>query len=151
MTLSDIAADLMIEESQQDRQITYVDETSNTLFDRLREHESALPTTAEAAQTIVETYQEGACVGETATAAGVAPITAAKLLHRCGIAGVSTLTPTGRQIITDWIHGKLSRTQARQLSGADDQTLALAVYIETHEPIAAVAGIVRRLDRVQFE
>jgi hypothetical protein len=69
-------------------------------------------------------------------------MTAAKLLHRCGVTGLSPLGPTGRRIVRDWLAGDLPRTEATELAGADEADFALAAYVETHDPVPDLADAV---------
>lgn len=142
MSLSDIAAGLEVTAEQRDRGVPTVDDTGSALVDRVRPHADALPCTAEAAATVVEAFGGGASVGEAGRAAGVAPLTAAKALHRCGVAGVTPLGPTAREIVRDWVAGDLSRCEAIELTGADEAEFALATYLEIHEPLPALADAV---------
>jgi hypothetical protein len=144
MGLSEIAAGLEVTAEQDDRGVATVDETGAGLADRLAPHADALPCTAAAAATLVSTYTAGTSVGECAREAGVAPMTAAKALHRCGVEGLSPLAPTGRRVVRDWLAGELARTEAETLTDADPAEFVLAAYVEAHEPdpalVAAVDG-----------
>jgi hypothetical protein len=135
MTLSEIAADLEVTTEQRDRGIPTVDDTGTSLADRLSLHAETLPCTAEAAATVVETHADGTSVGACAREAGVAPVTAAKALHRCGVEGVTPLAPTARDVLRDWLAGDLSRADALALTGADEAEFALAAYVESHDPV----------------
>ncbi|WP_435126651.1 hypothetical protein [Halobaculum sp. D14] len=139
MALSDIAAGLVVVDEQDDRGVATVDDTGVGLAERFAAHADALPCTPEAAATVVETYGRGVSVGDSARAAGVAPMTAAKALHRCGVPGVSPLAPTARRVVRDWVAGHLSRADALELTGGDDAAFALAGYVETHDPVPALA------------
>jgi DNA-binding MurR/RpiR family transcriptional regulator len=145
MELSDIAAGIEVHDRQRDPGVPTVDATGDDLLARLDTHDEALPCTPEAAANVLETYAGGTSVGDCARDAGVSPMTAAKLLHRCGVAGLSPLTPTAREVLRDWLAGDLSRTEAVELVGADEADVALATYIETHDAVPeladAVAGI----------
>jgi hypothetical protein len=145
MGLSDIAAGIEVHERQRERGVPTVDATGGDLVARLDDHADALPCTPEAAATVLETYAAGTSVGACADEAGVAPMTAAKLLHRCGVTGVSPLAPTARQIVRDWLDGDLPRSEAVELVGAGEADFALATYVETHDPVPdltdAVEGI----------
>jgi hypothetical protein len=141
MGLSEIAAGLELRTEQVQRGVATVDDTDVDLDARLREYEADLPCTAAAASTVLERYDEGASVGDAGEAAALAPVTAAKLLHRCGFEGVS---PTARRVLRDWIDGRLSRADALELTSSDEAEFALAAYVETHEPIAELAEAVRR-------
>lgn len=144
MTLSDIADGLEVTAEQRDRGVPTVDDTEPDLADRFRPHADALPCTPEAAATIVESFEGGVSVGDAGRDAGVAPVTAAKVLHRCGVAGVCPIAPTAREIVRDWLAGELSRTDALALTGAAEVEFALTTYMETHDPVPelsdAVAG-----------
>ncbi|RCU47308.1 hypothetical protein DU504_08345 [Haloplanus salinus] len=145
MGLSDIAAGIEVHERQNDRGVPTVDVTSDSLSARLETHEDALPCTPEAAASVLKSYAAGTSVGDCAHEAGIAPMTAAKLLHRCGVAGLSPLGPTARDILRDWLDGALSRSEAIELVGADEADVALATYVETHDAVPeladAVAGV----------
>jgi hypothetical protein len=153
MTLSEIAAGIEVTAEQESRGVTAVDETGAELVDRLRPHADQLPCAPEAAATVVETHAAGTSVGECAREAGISPVTAAKALHRCGVSGVTPLSPMARRIVRDWLDGQLSRTKALELTGAGEATFALGTYIETHEPVpdlvTAVADL--RSDTVEEE
>jgi len=145
MGLSDIAAGIEVHERQRDRGVSTVDATGDDLIGRLDSHGDALPCTPAAAASVLEAYAAGTSVGDCAREAGIAPMTAAKLLHRCGVTGLSPLGPTARDILRDWLDGDLSRTEAVELVGADEADVALATYVETHDAVPeladAVAGV----------
>ena len=136
MGLSDIAAGIEVTEKQDERGVATVDETDHTVAERLTPYEAELPCTATEAATVIEQYTESASVGEAGRAAGVAPTTAAKTLHLLG-ESVSPVGPMAREIIQDWIDGNLSRSEALELTRVGEETFALAVYVESHEPIEA--------------
>lgn len=139
MALSDIAEGLTVTTCQRERGVATVDDTGVDLVSRLSTHEADLPCTAEAAATVVDGYAAGTSIGDCAAEAAVAPITAAKVLHRCGVSGVSPLTPETRPIVRDWLDGLLSRTDALALTGVTEAEFALGVYVETHEAIPELA------------
>ncbi|WP_136717456.1 DUF7858 family protein [Halorientalis salina] len=134
MGLSDIAAGVEVTAEQRDCGVATVDETDAPLSERLAEYESVLPCDAEAAATVVDVYAEGRAIGAAARVAGIAPTTAAKTLHLLG-EQVTPLGPTARDVIRDWLHGDLARTEALELTGATEREFALAAYVETHDPI----------------
>jgi hypothetical protein len=142
MGLSDIAAGIEVHDRQRERGVPTVDATGDDLAARLDEHAGTLPCTPEAAATVLETYTAGTSVGDCAREAGVVPMTAAKLLHRCGVTGMSPLGPTARRIVRDWLEGELSRTEASELVGADEAAFALAAYVETHDAVPGLAAAV---------
>lgn len=142
MGLSDIAAGIEVHERQRERGVPTVDATGGDLVARLGDHAEVLPCTPEAAATVLETYAAGTSVGDCAREAEVAPMTAAKLLHRCGVTGVSPLAPTARRILRDWLDGDLPRSEAAELVGADEADFALATYVETHDPVPGLADAV---------
>jgi hypothetical protein len=145
MGLSDIAAGIEVRDRQRDRGVPTVDATGGDLVARLDTHADTLPCTPEAAASVLDTYAAGTSVGDCAREAGIAPMTAAKLLHRCGVTGLSPLAPTARDILRDWLDGDLSRSEAVELVGADEAAFALATYVETHDAVPdladAVAGV----------
>lgn len=142
MTLSDIAAGLEVTTEQRDRGAAVVDDTDVDLRDRLAEHADELPCTPAATATLVDAYRAGTSVGDAARETNVAPITAAKALHRCGVDGVCPLAPSRREVVRDWLDGRLARSEAVALAGGDEADFALATYVETHDPIAEVADAV---------
>lgn len=144
MGLSEIAAGLELTTQQEEVGVATVDDTAVDLDGRLREFEAELPCSAAGAATVLERYHEGASVGAAGEAAALAPVTAAKLLHRCGVEGVTPLSPTARRVLRDWIDGRISRADALELTGAADAEFALAAYVETHDPITELAEAVRR-------
>jgi 4'-phosphopantetheinyl transferase EntD len=150
MTLSDIAAGVEVTTHQRDRGVAAVDETDASLPERLAPVADDLPCLAATAATVVEAYAAGKSVGDAGRAAGVAPVMAAKTLHLVG-EQVSPVGPQGREIIADWLAGDLSRTDAIALAGVTEREFALAVYIETHEPLPAardaVEGALTTADR----
>lgn len=144
MGLSEIAAGIEVTDEQRDRGVATVDETGTDICDRLADHAEALPCTPAAAATVLRSYRSGTSVGDCAREAGVAPMTAAKALHRCGVEGVSPLAPEAHRVVGDWVAGELPRTTARELSRADEAEFALAAYVQSHDPhpglVAATAG-----------
>jgi hypothetical protein len=134
VTLSEIAEGLEVTAEQRERGVAVADETGAPLVDRLREYDEDLPCTAEAADTLVSAYARGRSVGAAARESGVAPVTGAKALHLLGET-VHPLAPTAREVVRDWLDAELSRSEARDLVDADDAEFALAVYVETHDPL----------------
>jgi len=134
MGLSDIAAGIEVVDEQRDSGVATVDRTADPLAERLAPYTEELPCSASDAATLVEAYAEGKSVGASARVAGVAPTDGAKALHLFG-ESVSPVGPMGRAIVGDWLAGKLPRTEAIELAGVSDQEFALAVYVETHDPI----------------
>lgn len=141
MGLADIAAGVEITREQRDRGVATVDRTDATLADRLAPHAGPLPCGPETAATIVEEYAGGASVGTAARVAGTEPVTAAKTLHLLG-ESVCPLGPTGRGVVRDWLAGRLSRTEAIELAHTTEPEFALAVYVETHDPLPAARAVV---------
>ena len=144
MGLSDIAAGVEVVDEQRDRGVASVDRTGESLADRLDDHAEDLPCSPSAAATLVETYADGASVGDAAHAAGLARTDGAKALHLFG-ESVSPVGPTAREIVCDWLDGRLGRVEAIELAGVSEREFALAAYVETHDPIdgarEAVEGI----------
>lgn len=141
MGLADIAAGIEVTTRQQEREVVAVDATGATLAGQLEPFAEELPCEPGAAAAVLERYVEGGSVGSAGRVAGVPPMTAAKTLHLLG-ESVSPLGPTGREVVRDWIDGRLSRTEAVELTRAGDAEFALAAYVETHEPIAAARAAV---------
>ncbi|WP_410765917.1 hypothetical protein [Haloferax sp. DFSO60] len=144
MGLSDIAAELgPVTTKQRQRNVPTIDDTGVSLRTRFETHADALPCTPAAAEQVVEAHESGTALGDNARAAGIAPVTAAKVLHCCGVTGVNPLAPEARRIVRDWIDGRLSRADALALTRADPTEFALATYIETHDPIVPLAEAVQ--------
>ena len=135
MGLSDIAEGIEVTTEQCDRGVPTVDDTERGLRSRLEPYADELPCTPAAAASVVESHTAGTSIGDSAREAGVAPMTAAKTLHRCGVAGVTPLAPTARRVLRDWLAGELSRADALELTGASEAEFALASYVETHDPV----------------
>lgn len=145
MALSDIADGLEVTTEQRDRGVASVDATvgdAASLRERLAEYADELPCDAASAAAIVEGHTAGKSVGESAHAAGVPPVTAAKTLHLLGCEGVSPLTPDAHRIVRDWLSADLSRTEAKELAGANETEFALATFVETHDPIPGASDVV---------
>lgn len=138
MGLSEIAAGIEVTDRQEDRGVATVDETDATVADRLEPVAEDIPCSPSAAATVLERYSEGASVGSAGRAAGIAPTTAAKTLHLLG-ESVSPLGPMGRDIVADYLAGRLSRSEALELVRVGEDSFALAVYIETHDPLEEAA------------
>ena len=136
MSLDDIAAGVEVTTEQRERGVAVRDEVDAPLAERLAPFAEEFPCTPAAAATVVDAYAGGASVGEAARAANIASVTAAKTLHRLG-EDVSPLAPTGREVVRDWLNARLSRADAKELTDTDDDEFALAVYVETHDPIAS--------------
>lgn len=139
MALSDIAAGIEVTAEQRDPGVATVDETDADLSTRLSDHSDELPCDAAAAAAVVEAYADGASVGAAGRAAGLAPMTAAKALHRLGVQGLSPLSPRQREVVRDWLAAELPRSDALTLAGGSETEFALAAYVETHDPIPAAA------------
>lgn len=142
MTLSEIAAGLEVTTEQRDRGVATVDQTDKPLEDRLATFTDELPCSPSEAATVVEAYARGTSVGNAGREAGVPPVTAAKTLHLLGVEGVCPLSPQGRELVRDWLAARLSRSEARELSGASETAFQLAAFIETHDPIGEAHELV---------
>jgi hypothetical protein len=135
MGLSEIAAGIEVTDHQRERGVASVDRTTGTLAERLETVGSQLPCDPERAATLLEAYAAGESVGAAGRAAGIAPVTAAKTLHRCG-EHVCPLSPRQRDVLDDWLAGDLARTTAIELTGASEREFTLATYVATHDPVA---------------
>jgi hypothetical protein len=134
MGLSDIAAGVEVTMEQRERGIAAVDATDQSLVERLAAFSDDLPCSPEEATTLVEAYADGASVGQSSRAAGLAPVTGAKTLHLLG-EPIAPITPVGRELVRDWLNAECTRIDALSLSGASETEFALAAFIETHDPI----------------
>ncbi len=135
MALSDIADGLEITTPQRERGVATVHDEDRPIARRLERYGDDLPCAPADAAAVVEAFVGGRSVGESARDAGLAPVTAAKALHRLGFDGVTPLSPTGREILRDWLDAELSRSDALALTGASEPEFALATYVETHDPL----------------
>jgi len=142
MGLADIADGVAVTTRQRERGVATVDATDVPLAERLAPHADALPCDVDAAATLVEAYGAGTSVGEAAGAAGLAPTTGAKTLHRLGVEGVNPLSPLARDVVADWLDGRLARSEAVTLSGASAAEFALGAYCATHDPIEGACDVV---------
>lgn len=134
MGLADIAAGIEVTDRQRDRGVAAVDDTDDSLAERLEPFADQLPCSPADAATVVDAYASGQAVDDSGHVADVPPVTAAKTLHLLG-EQVSPVGPTGRDIVRDWLDGRLSRSDAMALVGVGERTFALAAYIETHDPL----------------
>lgn len=147
MGLSEIAAGVEVTAEQDERGVATVDDTDATLEERLAEFDDDLPCSPAEAAAAVEQYAAGGSVGAAAEAAGVPAVTAAKALHLLG-ESVSPVGSVGCEVVSDWVAGELSRSEAEELARVSGPEFALAAYVETHEPLegarAAVEGVLMR-------
>lgn len=134
MGLSDIAAGVEVTTEQRERSVAAVDATDDPLVDRLSAFADDLPCSVEEAATLIETYADGASVGQSSRTAGLAPITGAKTLHLLG-EPIAPITPMGRELVREWLSAECTRTDALALSNASEAEFALAAFVETHDPI----------------
>jgi len=134
MGLEEIAAGVEVVDEQRADGVATVDRTDDPLADRLAPYAEQLPCSPAEAATLVDAYAAGKHVGAAARVAGIAPTDGAKALHLFGEA-VSPVSPMGREIVADWLAGRLPRTEAVELAGVSDREFALAAFVETHDPI----------------
>lgn len=141
MSLEDIAEGIEVTHEQRERGVAAVADAS--LVEVLADYADDLPCPPERAATVVETYVGGASVGAAGRAAGVVPVEAAKTLHRLGFEGIAPLGPAGREVVRDWIAGRIGHAEARELADASERAFALAAFVETHEPLEGADQRVR--------
>jgi len=150
MGLADIAAGIEVTDRQRERGVAAVDDTDDSLAERLAPFADALPCGPEAAATVVDAYAGGRAVDDCGHVADVPPVTAAKTLHLLG-EQVSPVGPTGREVVNDWLDGRLSRSDAMALAGVGERTFALAAYVESTDPLPeardAVEGALETEDK----
>jgi len=142
MGLSDIAAGVSTTTEQRDRGVATVDDTDRDLAAALAAFADELPCAPAAAAAVADAYVGGAPVDAAGHDADVAPVTAAKTLHRLGFEGVSPTSTTGDRVLADYLDGRLSRADARALLSLSDVEFALATYVATHDPIDGARGVV---------
>ena len=135
--LSDIAAGIEVTTEQRDRGVPSVDDTGADLADRLCEFAADLPCSADEAATLVEAYAGGGSVGSASRAAGLAPATGARALHRLG-EPVCPLSPVERDVVRDFLDARIGWTDAVALVGSEAE-FAIGVYCETHDPLPGAA------------
>jgi hypothetical protein len=117
------------------RGVAMADGRDGSTADRLAQFSGELPCDPAAAAAVLRSHGRGTPIDESAKVANLAPVTAAKTLHRLGVEGVSPLSPAARGILRDWLTGKLARSEALTLTGVSEAEFALAAYVETHDPI----------------
>ncbi|MFP4218413.1 MAG: hypothetical protein ACLFR6_06205 [Salinarchaeum sp.] len=135
MGLAEIAAGLEVTTEQRDRGVATVNDAGDGLTERLGAYADTLPCSAETAAALIEAYAAGKSVEHAGETAGVPAMTAAKVLHLVGVDGVCPMTPQGRAIIRDWLDARVTRSEARELTGVSETEFELTVYIETHDSI----------------
>ncbi|MFC6756797.1 MULTISPECIES: hypothetical protein [Haloarcula] len=134
MGLADIAAGIEVTDRQRERGVAAVDDTDGSLAERLAPFAADLPCDPDAAATVVDAYAGGRAVDDCGHVADLPPVTAAKTLHLLG-EQVSPVGPTGREVVSDWLDGRLSRSDAMALAGVGERTFALAAYVESTDPL----------------
>jgi len=142
MGLSDIAAGLTVTERQRERGVATVDDTSDSLTDRLAVYADDLPCEPATAARVVDAYAGGASVGGAAAVAETVPTTAAKTLHLLGTPGLTPLSPLGVDILEDYLSGELTRSDAISLAGVSPTAFALGAYVATHDPLPGAREVV---------
>jgi hypothetical protein len=142
MTLADIAEGIEVVETQREREVAAVDVAGESLADRLESCASALPCSADQAADVAREYAATGSLDRTAEASDVTRTIAAKTLHLLGFEGVVRIDPADRAIVGRWIDGEIDRTTACRRSSLGERTFALAVYVETHEPLPAARAAV---------
>lgn len=142
MGLADIAAGLTTTTEQDEHGVASVDATDRDLGDALASFADDLPCAPDAAAAVAEAYVGGSAVDAAGHDAGVAPITAAKVLHRLGFAGLTPVSATGERVLEDYLAGRVSRADARGLLSVGDAEFALATYVATHDPVEGARGVV---------
>lgn len=133
MTLSEIASGVETVTEQEERGVVSVDATDGSVAERLDAADEDLPCDPEAAAVVIDSYGRGVSVEESAHEAGIAPVVAAKTLHRCGVSGISPLESSEREIVREWISGRLLRTDALALVDCDEAAFVLAAFVENHD------------------
>lgn len=143
MSLEDIAESAGTTTTRQCvRGVATVDGRDGSTADRLAQFSEELPCDPAAAAAVLRSHGRGTPIDESANVANLAPVTAAKTLHRLGVEGVCPLSPTARAILRDWLDGELPRSDALTLTGASETAFALATYVETHDPIEGATEVV---------
>jgi|GEM_PF-423496 len=141
MALADIAEGIRSVEKQQHRDVAVVDAAGTSLADRLETCASDLPCSPPEAASLARQFAGGAPVERCAETVGVTRTVAVKTLHLLGFSGVVTVDRDDRTVVRRWIDGEIDRTTVRRRTGLDESTFALAVYVETHEPLAAAQAV----------
>jgi hypothetical protein len=141
MVLSDIAEGVEVTTEQREYGVASTDETGASLVERLAPFGEELPCSPVTAATLVEAYAEGASVGRAAAVAELPETTAAKTLYLLG-EPIDPLSPTATTVLEDWMAGRISRNEARELVGVGDDEFALAVYVATHDPIDGIEAAI---------
>lgn len=143
MGLAEIAEGMEFTTQQQDRDVHPIDDTTTDLSARLQDHREALPCSPDTATAVIEEYTREMAVAPAAEAADISSMTAIKLLYRCGVTGLSPLSESDQQVLTEWLCGVRPRSDILNHAGIDEQDLALATYLETHQVIPELKAALR--------
>ena len=143
MGLSEIAEGLEITTRQHERNIQPVDDTVTDLTARLQTHAESLPCSPETARDVLQVYAQEMTVPRAAEAADVSSVTVTKLLHRCGVDGLSPLSERGTNVLTEWLNGAASRSAILDHETIDEREFALATYLQTHAAIPELEAALR--------
>lgn len=155
MSLADIAEGVRSVETQHTRDVAIVDAVNESLADRLEGFASDLPCSPTQADRLARQFGAGESIESCAETVGVTRTNAARTLHLLGFAGVITVDPVDREIIKQWINGEIDRITANRRTDLDKSRFALAVYVETHEPLtetrAAIEPTVSLSENIQTD
>lgn len=142
-------------ETQHTRDVAVVDAANESLADRLEDCASDLPCSPTAASHLARQFRAGESIEACAETVGVTRTNAARTLHLLGFAGVITVDPVDREIIKQWINGEIDRTTATRRTDLERSRFALAVYVETHEPLtedqAAIEPTISLSENIQSD
>jgi|APHM01.1.fsa_nt_gi hypothetical protein len=143
MGLTEIAEGLEITTRQHERTIHPVDDTVTDLSARLQTHAESLPCSPETARDVLQVYAQEMAVPPAAEAADVSSVTVTKLLHRCGVDGLSPLSEKDNEVLADWLNGVESRSAILDDETIDERGFALATYLQTHAAIPELEAAFR--------
>ena len=142
MGLKDIAKGVEVVESQERREVAVLDGASESLAEWLSGVAAELPCSTARAAALARSYADGASVERASEVADVTPTVAAKTLHLLGFERVVDVDPADRRTVRRWIDGDVDRTDVQRRCGLDEKTFALAVFVETRDPVRGGRGVV---------
>lgn len=135
MGLAEIAEGMQFTTQQQNRDVHPIDDTTTDLTARLQDYAESLPCSPDTAALVVREYTREMAVAPAAEAADLSLVTAIKLLHRCGVPGLSPLSESDRERLVEWLDGVRPRSDIVNHAEVTERELALATYLETHQVI----------------
>lgn len=155
MTLSNIADGIVVTDEQDDRGVAVVDDTDAALAADLDRYADDLPCSPAQAAAAAEAYRGGGSLEAAARAADLAPVRARAALCLLGVQSVAP-EPELRRQIRAFVDGEASLDAVERRTEAEEASLALAAYVESHDATVEVATVLEtddggHLARRQFD